>query len=229
MEIDLIDLGYTDYNFAFILQKKVLEQVTLKIRKNTLIFCEHPHTITLGRRGSFRNLLISKSELERRRIKIYKVDRGGDITYHGPGQLLFYPILDLSFYERDIRKFLRRLEFLVVLTLRDFGIRSQILEGFRGVWVGDKKICSIGVGIKNWVSFHGLSLNVNTDLNYFNLIRPCGLNIRMTSMEEILKAPQDMNRVKERILENFKLLFSLDLIHKREEVFCGESYFTGVR
>ena len=224
MEIDLIDLGYIDYNSANILQKKILEEIILKIRKNTLIFCEHPHTITLGRRGSLKNILISKSELENRGIKIYFVDRGGDITYHGPGQLLFYPILDLSFLERDIRKFLRRLEVLVVFTLREFGIESYISEDLRGVWVKDKKICSIGIGIKNWITFHGLALNVNTDLAYFDLIKPCGLNIRMTSMEEILKERQDMSKVKEKIWENFKLQFQL------EEGECyGESYLTGVR
>lgn len=207
MEIDLIDLGFVDYSSAFIFQKKVLEEVILKIRRNTLIFCEHPHTITLGRRGDLKNILISDSELEKKKIKIYNVDRGGDVTYHGPGQLLLYLILDLSFWEKDIRKFLRRLEILVLLTLRDFGIESCIFDDLRGVWVKDKKICSIGVGIKNWVSFHGLSLNVNTDLSYFDLIRPCGLNIRMTSMEEVLKERQNMNKVKEIILENFKIVF----------------------
>jgi len=207
MEIDLIDLGYIDYISAYILQKKILEEIKLKLRKNTLIFCEHPHTITLGRKSNLQNILISKSELEKMGIKVYSVDRGGDVTYHGPGQLLIYPILDLSFWEKDIRKFLRRLEALILFTLRDFGIKSQILEDLRGVWVGEKKICSIGVGIKNWISFHGLSLNVNTDLKYFDLIKPCGLDIRMTSIEEILRERQDINKVKEKILENFEIVF----------------------
>lgn len=224
-----MDLGIIDYIDAFILQKKILEEIKLKKRKNTLLFCEHPHTITLGRRANIDHILITKSDLEERGIKVYSIDRGGDVTYHGPGQLLIYPILDLSLYEKDIRKFLRRWEFLILLTLRDFGIESQILEDFRGVWVGEEKICSFGIGIKNWISYHGLALNVNTDLKYFDLIKPCGLDIRMTSMEEILKERQNMNKVKEKILENFKFLFDLDLILQKREDRYVESYLTRIR
>lgn len=225
MEIDLIDLGCIDYISAYILQLKTLEEIRERKKKNTLIFCEHTHTITLGRKTNPKNILISKAELENLKIKVYSTDRGGDVTYHGPGQLVIYPILDLALLEKDIRKFLRRLEILIILTLRDFNIESEIKEDFRGVWIKDKKIASIGIGLKNWISYHGLSLNVNTQLFYFDLIKPCGLNVKMTSMEEILREKQDIEKVKERIFKNFKMLFQTN----EGGNLYDKSYFTRIR
>ncbi len=214
----LIDLGTTDYTSAYILQKEILEKIRQKSYTDTVIFCEHPHTITLGRKVNPKSILIEILELEKRGIKVYSIDRGGDVTYHGPGQLLIYLILDLSFWGKDLRKFLRKLEILGLLTLKDFGIESEIREDLRGVWVKDKKIASIGIGVKNWISYHGLSLNVNTDLSYFDLIRPCGLDVKITSMEEILKERQNVDNVKERILENLKFLFSKELVSSYSDI-----------
>lgn len=208
----LIDLGTTDYISAYILQKEILEKIRQGNYKDTIIFCEHPHTITLGRNAELENILIEDLRLEERGIKLYSVDRGGDVTYHGPGQLLIYLILDLSFWGKDLRKFLRKLEILGLLTLKDFGIECEIREGLRGVWVKDRKIVSVGIGVKDWITYHGLSLNVNTDLSYFDLIRPCGLDTKMTSMEETLKERQNVDKVKERIFKNLESLFSKGLV-----------------
>jgi lipoyl(octanoyl) transferase len=154
--------------------------------KDHLIVCEHPHVYTLGKSGSIDNLLLSETELAEQNIEFFKIDRGGDITYHGPGQLVVYPILDLEHYFTDIHKYLRLLEEAVILTLAEYGVKAGRYEGFTGVWIdpdgeNPRKICAMGVKCSRWVTMHGIGFNINTDLNYFSKIIPCGIEDKAVS------------------------------------------------
>ena len=174
--IDVKRLGSMDYQAALELQLDYLEKRINGEINDTLIFLQHTPTITIGRNGNKDNLLISEKILEQKKIKYYEVNRGGDITYHGPGQLVCYPIIDLKNHTKDVHKYLRTLEQIIIDVLLEFDIEGRRIEGITGVFVKNSKIASIGVGIKRWVTFHGLSLNINTDLSYFDFIVPCGLN-----------------------------------------------------
>lgn len=204
--INIIDLGIKDYKETLEIQYKTLEKVINKETNNTLILVEHPHVITLGRKADINNIL-DKS------IPMYNVERGGDVTYHGLGQLVAYPIFDQN-NEKDIGKFLRNLEQVIIDTLKDFGINATRKEKHTGVWISfennipDKKIASIGISFKNWVSYHGLALNISTDLSYFFKINPCGLESQvMTSMEKLINKPVSINDVKEKLINHFLIIF----------------------
>jgi len=174
--IDVNRLGILDYQEALKLQFEYLEKRISGEIGDTLLLLEHTPTITIGRNGNKENLLISEKILDQKNIKYYEVNRGGDITYHGPGQLVCYPIIDLKDHTKDVHKYLRTLEQIIIELLSEFDINAKRIEGLTGVFVKRSKIASIGVGIKRWVTFHGLSININTDLSYFDLIVPCGLN-----------------------------------------------------
>jgi lipoate-protein ligase B len=174
--IDVKRLGIMDYQDALNLQFEYLDKRISGDIGDTLILLEHTPTITIGRNGNKENLLISESVLNQKNIKFYEVNRGGDITYHGPGQLICYPIIDLKNHTKDVHKYLRTLEQIIIDLLIEFDIDARRIDGLTGVFVKRSKIASIGVGIRRWVTFHGLSLNINTDLSYFDLIVPCGLN-----------------------------------------------------
>lgn len=204
--INVIDLGIKDYKETLEIQYKTLEKVINKDLPNTLLLVEHPHVLTLGRKANVDNIL-DKS------ITTYKVERGGDVTYHGFGQLVAYPIFDYS-NEKDIGKFLRNLEQVIIDTLREFNINAVRKEKHTGVWINtennepNKKVASIGISFKNWVSYHGLALNVSTDLDYFFKINPCGLESQvMTSMEVLTKTKIDLNAVKEKLIKHFLIIF----------------------
>ncbi|MGK0139464.1 MAG: lipoyl(octanoyl) transferase [Algoriphagus sp.] len=203
-KINIIDLGLIDYQEAWDFQEKLFAQtvaVKLENRRNNtevttsnyLVTCQHPHVYTLGKSGKEEHLLLDKEGLDVNQISFYKINRGGDITYHGPGQLVIYPILDLDNFFTDIHKFLRLLEEAVIRTLEEYGIKGGRSEGFTGVWlegentqallVGERKICAMGVKASRWVTMHGLALNVNTELTYFDNIVPCGIQEKaVTSM-----------------------------------------------
>ncbi len=183
-----LDLGLIDYAEALQLQKEFFNKVKTGSLKSALIFCRHYPVITFGRQAKTDNLKVDELELSRRGIPIHSVERGGDVTYHGPGQLVIYPILHLDVFRRDLHFFLRELEATVISVLSEFGIEALARKGLTGVWIGKQKISSIGITVKNWISYHGLALNVkNDDLENFSLIRPCGMDIEMTSLETILK------------------------------------------
>lgn len=195
--LSIFDLGLVDFKQAYDFQNMVFEQVKSRRLNFVTIFCQHRPVITLGRAGERDDILVTDSELKRRDIGVYKIERGGRVTYHGPGQLLIYPILNLNYFKKDIHLFLRWLEELVIRILDKFGIVAKRYTGLTGVWVGDKKIASIGIAIKNWITFHGLSINIgDEDLRNYSLIRPCGMDITMTSMEEILKRKIMIEEVK---------------------------------
>lgn len=202
-EVQFIDLGLIDYKEAWDLQESLFNktiQDKIRIRNgeqnitlnNYLIFCEHPHVYTLGKSGSEENLLLNEEGLEEHHAKYYKINRGGDITYHGPGQLVAYPIFDLDQFFTDIHKYMRFLEEAVIQTLKEFGIESGRVDGLTGVWIeGDtpraRKICAMGVKSSRWVTMHGIGFNVNSDLSYFSHIIPCGIDDKsVTSMQQEL-------------------------------------------
>jgi len=183
--------------------------------KNYLVFCEHPHVYTLGKSGDQNNLLINDAVLKKNGAKFYKINRGGDITYHGPGQIVGYPILDLDNFFTDISKYLRLLEEVIILTLKDYNLVGQRSEGETGVWLdvgkhNARKICAIGVKSSRWVTMHGFAFNVNTNLSYFNNIIPCGIiNKGVTSLKKELNTVVDIEDVVLKIQNNFKDLFEV--------------------
>ena len=178
------ELGRIEYGKAFELQQRLVEQRKQGLIADQLLLLEHPHTITLGRNGRLENLLGSEPALRSAGISFHASDRGGDITYHGPGQVVGYPILDLREWKRDVGAYLRAIEQVMIDTLADFGIAAARVAGCSGAWVDGKKIGAIGVHISRWVTSHGFALNVNTDLSYFGYIVPCGLSRPVTSMAQ---------------------------------------------
>jgi len=187
--------------------------------KNYLLFCEHPHVFTLGKSGSEENLLANEDQLKEKEATFYKINRGGDITYHGPGQLVVYPIFDLDHFFTDIHKYLRFLEEAVILTLREYGITAGRIEGLTGVWldVNDpqkaRKICAMGVKCSRWVTMHGIGFNINTRLEYFNHIIPCGINDKqVTSLNKELQREISMDEVKEKLKQNLANIFDFDYV-----------------
>jgi lipoyl(octanoyl) transferase len=228
-KVKIIDLGLIDYQEAWDYQEKLFaETVEIKLnnRKNDLgyptpnflIICQHPHVYTLGKSGNEEHLLLDEKGLKDKNANFYKINRGGDITYHGPGQLVVYPILDLDNFFTDIHKFLRFLEEAVMLTLEKYGIIGNRVEGFTGVWLNDKnrgerKICAMGVKASRWITMHGLALNVNTDLSYFSNIVACGIQDKaVTSMELELGKKLDLSEVANELKNNLKELFKMELI-----------------
>jgi len=204
----ILDLGLMDYKKAWDLQRDLWSRRVREELPDLLLFLEHPHVITLGRRGNRSYLIASQEVLDAMAIGIYHVERGGDVTYHGPGQLVVYPILDLKGYGYRLIRYVDQLEEVILRTLKDFGMEGKKDSLNRGVWVNGEKIASLGVTIKRWVSFHGLALNYETDLSYFDLIHPCGLvGKKMTSMEKILGKKVPRESLIERIRLHFKEIF----------------------
>lgn len=227
-KIDLQNLGYKDYKETWDYQENLFKEILdIKIKNrrqnlnettpNYLLMVEHPHVYTLGKSGDIKNLLISEAELEKRQATYYKINRGGDITYHGPGQLVGYPILDLDNFFTDIHKYLRFLEETIILTLADYGLKAERSKGETGVWldVGTpfaRKICAMGVRASRWVTMHGFALNVNSDLGYFDHIIPCGIEGKaVTSLNvELGKKEIPLAEVQEKVLKHFAELFEAE-------------------
>jgi len=226
-KIYLKDLGLKDYLETWNLQTTLLEKIvavktanrtgkTTKNTQNHFLFVEHPHVYTLGKSGDLSNLLLNEAQLKEKAATFYKINRGGDITYHGPGQIIGYPILDLENFFTDIHKYLRFLEEVIILTLAAYDIKGTRSEGETGVWldVGTpfaRKICAMGIRSSRWVTMHGFALNANTDLGYFDHIIPCGIRGKaVTSMEVELGKKIDIKEVKEKILKHFKVLFEVE-------------------
>lgn len=192
------DWGLEDYQGAYVRQKALVQDV-MSGAPARLIFCEHPAVLTLGRMTKIENLLWPKELIEANGVSILSVDRGGDVTLHAPGQLVIYVIMDLSFVGRDLKRYLEQLQEVVIDLLKEFDILAEGINGQRGVWVGKDKIASIGVGVRKWVSYHGIGLNVNTDLDLFRMIRPCGLDVAMTSISKIKGKSIDIKMVKDKV------------------------------
>lgn len=221
-------LGLIDYKEAWDYQEKLLKEAidlkiafrngqTTEIPHNYLLFCQHPHVYTLGKSGKPEHLLLNEEQLAEKEASYYKINRGGDITYHGPGQLVVYPIFDLEQFFTDIHKYMRFLEEAVIRTLADFGIESGRVEGLTGVWIeGEteraRKICAMGVKCSRWVTMHGIGFNINTDLNYFSNIIPCGIDDKaVTSMQQELGHKIDLEEVSSKLLNHLSDLFEFKL------------------
>jgi len=230
-EVTIINLGLIDYKKAWDIQEKYFKQAIdrkIAIRNgenlpppsNYLILCEHPNVYTIGKSGKEENLLLSSEEVKSKEASFYKINRGGDITYHGPGQLVVYPILDLDQFFTDIHKYMRFLEQAVINTLLKFGIQSSRIDGMTGVWIDSalpsaRKICAMGVKSSRWVTMHGIGFNINTNLDFFSHIVPCGIDDKaVTSMQKELGIEVDMQEVENIIIEEFKSLFGFQIKHK---------------
>jgi lipoyl(octanoyl) transferase len=214
-ELEYVDWGLIPYAEAYEKQKILFEaaierKTAREPVQNTVIFCEHPHVITIGKHGLDANLLFSEEVLDEKQIELFRVDRGGDITYHGPGQLVGYPILDLESFHIGLKEYIFRMEEAIIGLLAEYNIKGEHFTGATGVWIDvahpgkARKICAIGVKSSRYVTMHGFALNVSTDLDYFSLINPCGFKDKgVTSMEKELKREIDMGDVKRRLLECF--------------------------
>ncbi len=206
--INVIDLGRRDYKETWDIQKSLHKQRINREISDTLILVEHNPVVTIGKSGKDVNIKVPIDFLKAKGIELYHIERGGDVTFHGPGQLVGYPIFDIKKGLAGIKPFIGKIEDVIITTLSDFNIAAFKREKMIGVWTEHGKICSIGVAVKSWVSFHGFALNVNTDLRYFELINPCGFrDIKMTSMNKILGRDVPMSAVKEDIIRNFAIAF----------------------
>lgn len=230
--VQFIDLGLIDYKEGWDFQEKKFAEVVdsklanrdvpepeQKATPNFLLFCEHPHVFTLGKSGTEENLLADSAMLNEKHAVFYKINRGGDITYHGPGQLVGYPILDLDNFFTDIHKYLRLLEEVIIRTLAEYGLKGERYPGYTGVWLDPenpykaRKICAMGVRSSRWVTMHGWGFNVNTDLSYFSHIVPCGINDKaVTSLQKELGREVPMEEVKEKLRKNFEIQFECMLV-----------------
>ena len=231
--VEVIKLGKLDYQRVWNYQEEVFKKtVDLKIENrrvehpsqqiptsNYLVTCEHPHVYTLGKSGSLDNLLLDEQGLKEHDANFYKINRGGDITYHGPGQIVIYPILDLENFFTDIHKYLRLLEEGVIRTLKEYGIDSGRIPGLTGVWIdfaegaeNPRKICAFGVKTSRWVTMHGLAFNINTDLSYFGHIIPCGIDDKaVTSLNQELGKHVDRPEVEDKLIKHLSNLFEMEL------------------
>lgn len=228
-EVELIDLGVKDFKSTWDFQDALFQQIIRTkienrerpedqqmLTKHHLIFVEHPAVITLGKNGSMSNLLVTQDILNQQKISFFKINRGGDITYHGPGQLVGYPIFDLDCFFTDIGKYLRYIEEAVIRTLSEYGIQAGRSSGETGVWIdADKpsrarKICAIGIRCSRWVTMHGFAFNINTDLSHFNFIIPCGIQQKaVTSLQQELGHPVPLDEVKHKVMYHFAELFNI--------------------
>jgi lipoyl(octanoyl) transferase len=205
-------LGTVDYAASLTLQHERVTQRKAGAIPDTLLLLEHPHVYTLGRNAHRENVLVSPTFLRLRGAEVFETDRGGDVTYHGPGQLVGYPILDLTHHRRDIAWFMRSLEEVFIRVAADYGFQARRVAGATGVWVGNEKLVAMGVHISRWVTSHGFAFNVNTDLRYFDWIVPCGLRDKgVTSLEKLLSRLVDLAEVAERVIEHFGTVFDLQI------------------
>ena len=224
--VDVLDLGRVPYKQTWDLQTRIQQtlieqkravrkgQFSGERRNDVLLFVEHPHVYTLGKSGDMSNLLYDENELNQIDAEFVKIDRGGDITYHGPGQIVGYPILDLDRHFTDIHKYLRLLEEVIIRVCAEYSVIAGRMEGATGVWVGESKICAMGIKCSRWVTMHGFAFNIHPQLDYFNHIIPCGISDKqVSSLSEITGQPVDVDEVKRRILANFSTVFDVTVNH----------------
>ena len=219
----LSDIGTTDYAYAWELQKAIHQARVSRKIPDAVILTEHFNTYTIGKSGGDDHLLASDQELREKNVEVYKIDRGGDITYHGPGQIVCYPIIDLEDYYRDVHRYLRDLEEVVIRVLGQYGIVAHREPEYTGVWVGSEKICAIGVKVSRWVTMHGFAFNINTDLSYFGRIIPCGIFHKgVTSLSQLLGRAVDMQEVKIVVTLKFAEVFQTEIVSVSPEQLIEE-------
>jgi lipoic acid synthetase len=215
--LNVVDLGLEPYDRVLDLQHRLVRARKHGLVADTLILVEHPPVITIGRRGNESNILASRDWLARHGIQVCGVERGGDVTYHGPGQLVGYPIMNLRQHRQDVGWYMHSLEEVLIRTLQEYGLAAGRLAGYIGVWLkGQHKIAALGVRIEDWITYHGFALNVGPDLSHFELIVPCGLaGKEVTSMEKTLGQPVDMALVREQVSQSFSIVFGMELRETR--------------
>jgi len=215
------DLGFIDYKEAWDLQNEIHSKRVAGEIEDILFLLEHPNTYTLGKTAHRENLISSEEFLRQNQISVYDIDRGGDITYHGPGQIVGYPIIDLNNWHNDTHKYLRALEEVIIKTCKDYNLICERNPKYTGVWIGERKIAAIGIKVSRWVTMHGFAFNVNTNLNLFNGIIPCGIEDKtVTSLSKELGKEININEVKSKLLANFVKQFGYDnsLIVQKEKI-----------
>lgn len=213
MQVKVASLGRLEYGKALAIQEKLLALRQAGKTGDILLLVEHPPVLTVGRRGEYSNILLPVEELKAAGVEIFDVNRGGDVTYHGPGQIVGYPIMDLSGYDRDIKDYVGRIEDIFIRLLKeDYGIEAQRDEKkYTGVWVGNNKITAIGIAVKRWVTMHGFAFNVNTDLSHFRWINPCGITDKgVTSLAQLLGHPEDYEKLNGRVTWYFSQVFGVE-------------------
>ncbi|NMB80704.1 MAG: lipoyl(octanoyl) transferase LipB [Ignavibacteria bacterium] len=217
-KLDYSDLGLVDYKIAWDLQKEIFNLRLNDELNDTLFLLEHPHTYTLGKVADKENLISNEDQLKELGINVYEIDRGGDITYHGPGQIVGYPIIKLTDWKQDTHEYLRGLEEVIMMTCSEYGISTERNSKYTGVWIGSKKIAAIGIKVSRWITMHGFAFNINADLNYFGGIIPCGIRDKeVTSLQKELGREINLSEVKEKLVGNFKNVFGYDQFELREK------------
>jgi lipoyl(octanoyl) transferase len=208
-----LNLGIIDYKKAWDLQKEIFNRRVNDESEDVLLLLEHPNTYTLGKTADRENLKGSEDYLESNQISVYDIDRGGDITYHGPGQIVGYPIIDLNNWQQDTHKYLRALEEVIIKTCAEYNLKCERNPNHTGVWINDRKIAAIGIKVSRWVTMHGFAFNINTDLNLFNGIIPCGIKDKaVTSLKNELRSDINISEVKELLVKYFKEIFTYNNI-----------------
>lgn len=219
MNIEVVKLGLIDYEDALAIQRKLAELRQAKLVNDILLLLEHPPLITMGKRANEKNILATKHQLDTAGIKTFISDRGGDITYHGPGQIVGYTIFDLNNYGKDIREFVRKIEYIFVRLLRsEYSIIATTDPKYTGVWVNDNKILAIGLSVKRYVTMHGFAFNVDTNLDHYALIVPCGIKDKgVTSLSHLLVQEIDLNTITDKIISEFCEVFEVDCVFRDKD------------
>ena len=214
----ILDLGVVDYQEALKTQREFVNKRRLNEISDSIIIAQHPPVLTIGRSGSRDNLLVKENFLTGNGIKVIDVERGGDITFHGPGQIVSYPILDLKNRSMDLHRYLRDLEEVAISFLKIYGVRGSRKKEATGVWVDESKIVSIGIAAKDWITYHGLSVNVNVDTGFFSMINPCGFkDLKVTSLKDILSRRLPMREAKDKLLDELKNMFGPKIMESANE------------
>jgi lipoate-protein ligase B len=212
-KLNIVKPGIVEYGQAHQLQKRLLQEHIEGRGINSLLLLQHNPVITIGRNGSKSNILASEEALAEAGVEVYEIERGGDVTYHGPGQLTGYPILDLRCFKMDVHWYLRQLEEVIIRVLARYGVAGARMEGYTGVWVGDEKVAAIGIAVRRWITYHGFALNVNPDMSHFGLITPCGITDKsVTSLEKLVCRRLDIDEVADRVASAFVDVFDVDLV-----------------
>ncbi len=216
-KLNIVNLGIVDYREAHQLQKRLLQEHIEGRGSDTLVLLQHNPVITIGRSGSKSNILLSESALAAAGIEVCEIERGGDVTYHGPGQLTGYPIINLQHFRKDVHWYLRQLEEVIIRVLTEYGITGERIEGYTGVWVGNEKIAAIGISVRRWITYHGFAFNINPDMSHFQMITPCGITDKgVTSLERLLGYRVDIDEVADRTASAFARVLSVVQVHKSE-------------
>jgi lipoyl(octanoyl) transferase len=217
-KLSVYDLGLIDYKQAWDLQLNIHQKRRFGEIEDVLLICEHPNTYTLGKIAERENLLFSEKQLKEKNIRVYDIDRGGDITYHGPGQIVGYPIINLENWKKDTHLYLRSLEEVLIRTCAEYGLSPERNDKYTGVWIENRKICAIGIKVSRWVTMHGFAFNVNTDLSLFNGIIPCGIQEKsVTSLSSELERTIRIEEVKNKVINIFKDVFEYNVISEESK------------